>query len=434
MNKSFLVSIVMALCACAAPAPETPTPASSPQQEVPAASYQTPEPALITPAARSGLSTPEKQPATSPSITGNEPVQNFSLPEPSSFTWSQVASGLEQPLFITASGDDSGRMFILEQAGRIRVMENLTLVEKPFLDITERVGNNGSEQGLLGLAFHPRFESNGLFFINYTDSSGDTVIARFSTLDETLESGDPFSEEILFKIGQPYANHNGGMLAFGPDGYLYIATGDGGSANDPGDNAQSTTNLLGKILRIDIDRENGYKIPPDNPFTSTDASPEIWVYGLRNPWRFDFDSHTGDLYIGDVGQNQWEEIDYLPAGSSGGDNFGWSIFEGSQLTGLRMRTGSLYISPVAEYDHSLGCSVTGGVVYRGSSLPAWDGVYLYGDYCTGRIWGLNRDQNGTWQNAELFNGLGLISSFGKDDSGEVYLVIHSGDIYQLTSR
>ena len=319
----------------------------------------------------------------------------------------------------------SGRLFIVEKYGVIRIYENGKLLDQPFLDISDRVGSSGNEQGLLGLAFYPHPEA-GMLFVNYTDKNGNTVISRFLWDN----SANPMSENVLLNIEQPYPNHNGGALAFGPDSYLYAGLGDGGLAGDPHKNGQNTNSLLGKILRLDVNdfsTPNGYLIPPDNPFGS-----EVWAYGLRNPWRISFDQGTGDLYIGDVGQGQWEEIDYLPAGSQGGANFGWSIMEGGHgYDGLAQPDMLL---PAAEYSHDEGgCSVTGGYVYRGAAMPEWNGIYLYGDYCSGKIWGLILS-NGQWQSQLLFETGVTITSFGQDEFGEIYFSSDVGGIYHLTKK
>jgi glucose/arabinose dehydrogenase len=317
-------------------------------------------------------------------------------------------------------------VFIIEKVGRIRILQDGQLLDFSYLDISDRVGSSGNEQGLLGLAFHPDYVENGLFFVNYTDKDGDTVIARYRvTADPNL--ADPASEVVLLRVNQPFANHNGGVLAFGPDGYLYAGLGDGGSAGDPFGNAQKLDNLLGKILRLDVDSAEPYAIPPDNPFGN-----EIWAYGLRNPWRMSFDGQTGDLYIGDVGQGEWEEIDFVSAGAPGGINFGWDYFEGIHPFEGTPPQGAQFMPPVVEYSHGEGCSVTGGYVYRGS-MPAWNGIYLYGDYCSGTIWGLIRSSGG-WQNRALFGAVGRITSFGQDGSGEVYIVLDGGSILRLAPR
>ncbi|HJW89549.1 MAG TPA: PQQ-dependent sugar dehydrogenase [Anaerolineales bacterium] len=290
------------------------------------------------------------------------------------------------------------------------------------------------ERGLLGLAFHPRYAENGLFYVNYTDLNGNTVIARFQVLADP-QRADPGSEMRLLGVDQPFPNHNGGGLAFGSDGYLYLGLGDGGSGGDPLDNGQNTQTLLGKLLRIRVDGGEPYALPPDNPFINGGGAPEIWAYGLRNPWRFSFDRLTGDLYIADVGQGMWEEVNYLPAGSPGGTNFGWDYREGAHpFTDASPPSRVELIDPVVEYDHSQGCSITGGYVYRGDRLPEWRGVYLYGDYCTGLVWGLLLGPDGGWQNALLFETLARISSFGEDQSGELYLVDRSGAIKQLVRK
>jgi glucose/arabinose dehydrogenase len=281
----------------------------------------------------------------------------------------------------------------------------------------------------LGLAFHPDYFSNGKFFVNYTGENGETVISRFQVSNQ-LDLADPDSELVILRLQQPYANHNGGGLKFGPDGMLYIGTGDGGSGGDPLGNGQRLDTLLGKILRIDVDREQPYDIPLDNPYVSGGGLPEIWAYGLRNPWRFSFDRISGDLFIGDVGQNVWEEINYQPAGSPGGENYGWNLREGSHPFSSEITTG--LIDPVAEYPHDFGCSVTGGVVVRSPSLPSWNGVYLYGDYCTGIIWGLLQTEDGFWEASQLFTTPFTISSFGEGFDGEVFVLDYFGAIYQLS--
>ena len=314
-------------------------------------------------------------------------------------------------------------MFIIEKYGVIRVFENGQQLESPFLNIDDRVNDSGNEMGLLGLAFHPDYEQNGFFYLNYTGDGGDTRISRFQASGNIA---DPNSEKVLMIINQPYQNHNGGALAFGPDGYLYAGLGDGGSAGDPQKNGQNTTSLLGKILRLDVNNGDAYGIPSDNPFGN-----EVWAYGLRNPWRISFDRSTGDLWIGDVGQGQWEEIDYLPADSQGGANFGWSIMEGNHgYDGLAQPDMLL---PVAEYSHAEGgCSVTGGYVYRGA-MPEWQGIYLYGDYCRGIIWGLIFS-NGQWQSQVMFETGGTITTFGQDESGEIYFASDNGNVYHLTKQ
>jgi glucose/arabinose dehydrogenase len=369
--------------------------------------------------------TPQQTSAPKPTQT-LEPIPT--LPDPSGYRWALVAEELVNPVDLQSAGDE--RLFIVEQRGWIRIITDGKLLPEPFLDLSKYITDRESEQGLLGLAFHPNYAENGRFFVNYTDRFGNTVITRF-IVSSTPDLADLNSLRVILRFNQPYPNHNGGGIVFSPDGDLYIGTGDGGSGGDPLGNGQRFDTLLGKLLRIDVDAADPYAIPPDNPFTSDDVLPEIWAYGLRNPWRFNFDRLTGDLYIGDVGQNQWEEISYLPAGSPGGANFGWNIREGAHPY-AGDSTEDL-IDPIAEYDHSQGCSVTGGVVVRDPSLPAWDGVYLYGDYCTGTVWGLLPTADGGWQTAVLFNTDYQISAFGEDQVGRVYLVDYQGSIYRLES-
>jgi len=387
----------------------------------------TPRPS--TPTADSGLPTfvspttnPDQTTATQIPPTDLPPdAQTF--PDSNMFTWQLVVSGLERPVDLQADG--SGRLFVIEKVGRIRIIQDGKLLSTPFLNITDRVGSSSNEQGLLGLTFHPNYVQNGRFFINYTNKNGDTEIARFQVSGDP-NTADPNTELKLLGLNQPFPNHNGGGLDFGPDGYLYAGLGDGGLAGDPFGNAQKANVLLGKILRLDVDSAEPYVVPADNPFQN-----EIWAYGLRNPWRISFDMATGDLFIGDVGQGEWEEVDYLPAGSPGGTNFGWDFREGKHDYEGTVPAG--LTEPVSEYSHSEGgCSVTGGYVYRGS-VPEWNGVYLYGDYCTGKIWGLIKSANG-WQVQLLFETGVRITSFGQDETGEIYLVSDAGDVYKLARK
>lgn len=351
------------------------------------------------------------------------PPDASSFPNASDYTWQLVTSGLDRPVDLQADG--SGRLFVIEKLGHIHIIENGQLIETPFLNIEDRVNDNSNEMGLLGLAFHPNYAQNGYFFVNYTGSGGDTFLSRFQVSGDP-NIANPSSEVNLLHVKQPFPNHNGGTLQFGPDGYLYAGLGDGGAAGDPFGNAQKTDNLLGKILRLDVDTTEPYAIPSDNPFGN-----EIWAYGLRNPWRISFDPLTGDLYIGDVGQNTYEEIDYLPAGSPGGTNFGWDFREGAHEFEGKAPAG--LTDPVAEYSHAEGgCSVTGGYVYRGS-LPEWNGIYLYGDYCTGYVWGLIKSDGG-WQGQLLFDTDANITSFGQDEAGEIHLVGDGGGVYKLVRR
>lgn len=391
-----------------------------------------------------GVSPESPTPETPPTQTAtSEPEGRAAaqvLPDPAAYDWVEVANGFVQPLDLADPGDGSGRLFVVSQRGQIWIIHQGQRLDTPFLDLSDRTTRPNltgylGEQGLLGLAFHPRFSENGYFYVNYTDRDGDTHISRFSVSAQDLNRADPDSELELLFVDQPYPNHNGGGLAFGPDGYLYIALGDGGSAGDPLGNGQSLDTLLGKILRVDVDTQQPYGIPPDNPFVNGDDRAEIWAYGLRNPWRIAFDRLTGDLYIADVGQNAYEEINFQAAGSRGGENYGWNYREGAHSFKGTPPEGLSLVDPVAEYSHELGCSVTGGVVYRGADLPAWQGVYLYGDYCSGRIWGLLRDADGNWQEAQLFETNFTISSFGIDAAGEVYVIDYGrGTIYRLAQR
>jgi glucose/arabinose dehydrogenase len=382
------------------------------------------------------MALPEKEDATpaaeATSAEEAAPMTQPSIPDPGGYAWAEVASGFNRPLYLTHAGDGSGRLFVLEQDGVVQVIENGQTLATPFLDIRSRVGSQGNEQGLLGLAFHPNYAENGIFYVDYTDLIGNTVVARYSVSGDQNRA-DPDSETIVLQVSQPYANHNGGDINFGPDGYLYISLGDGGSGGDPGGNGQNTNTLLGAILRIDVDGGAPYAIPADNPFAGGGGQPEIWVYGLRNPWRFSFDRQTGDFYIGDVGQNVWEEIDFLPAGT-GGVNFGWNYFEGNHAFVGNPPDGLAAVFPVAEYRHEGSCSVTGGYVYRGAQLPAWNGVYLYADFCSGEIFGLLQGSDGQWQNQSLFGTGQQITSFGQDESGELYFVGRGGNVFQLVAQ
>ncbi|MDD5468187.1 MAG: PQQ-dependent sugar dehydrogenase [Anaerolineales bacterium] len=429
-------SVVLVLLAACAPLPTLPeptiavtspaslpgqTPLGAPATLLPTSPSASPIPLTKTP-------TPRAAASSAPPFTEQAAA---SLPDPAQASWRLLVEGLQRPVGVTHAGDGSQRLYVLEQDGVVRIVESGRLLPEPFLDIRDRVGSRGSEQGLLGLAFHPNFAQNGAFYVNYTDQQGDTVIARFSATPGNPPIADSGSERWLLTVDQPFANHNGGTMAFGPDGYLYLGLGDGGSGGDPLGNAQSTQTLLGKILRLDVDGGEPYAIPPEAPFADGGGLPEIWALGLRNPWRFAFDHASGDLYIADVGQNAWEEIDLLPAGSPGGVNFGWDFFEGEAPFEGQPPPGASFISPVYTYGHDKGCSVTGGVVYRGNLLPEWQGVYLFGDYCSGLVWGMKRSADGGWLAAELYDLEGNITSFGEDSAGEVLLVTHGGALLRL---
>jgi len=352
------------------------------------------------------------------------------------FNLTPLVSNLRQPVFLADAGDGSNRLFILEQSGRIRVLQEGNLQSEAFLDLSSKVSCCG-ERGLLGLAFHPDYKNNGLFYVNYTNTSGDTVVARYK-VSPNPNRADANSAQVLLTIDQPFPNHNGGMLAFGPDGYLYIGMGDGGSGGDPNNNGQNLNTLLSKILRIDVNKsENGkpYAIPKDNPFVGRQgARPEIWSYGWRNPWRFSFDRQTGDLWVGDVGQNLWEEIDFEAAKSPGGKNYGWRLMEGTHCYNPQSgcNNGSLVL-PLLEYGHDQGCSVTGGYRYRGNAVASLKGTYLYGDYCSGRIWSAS-EKDGKWTTKELLKTELRISSFAEDAEGELYVLDHNGAIYKITAK
>jgi len=332
-----------------------------------------------------------------------------------------VVDGIDQPTHIANAGDGTGRLFLVEQPGTVRLLKDGALLDVAFLDIRDRV-QAGGEQGLLSIAFPPDFASSQRFYVYYTDLGGDLVISRF-LVTEDPDSADPASEALILRQPHPsFANHNGGQLAFGPDGYLYIGTGDGGGAGDPFENAQSRGVLLGKLLRLDVGSGvEPYAIPLDNPFVGVEgARPELWATGLRNPWRFSFDAATGDLYIADVGQDRFEEVDVQAAAAGGGQNYGWPIMEGGDCFRPMVDCDpSGLTQPVAEYDHSDGdCSIIGGFVYRGASDPGLQGIYFYGDFCSGRIRSL-RWQGDTWQTAILLDSGLRITTFGTDENGNL---------------
>jgi hypothetical protein len=366
--------------------------------------------------------------------------------------YSLVSSGFKKPIFITGHPIDPNELYVVEQRGTIWKISHGVKSREPFLDIRKRVHNPifpGDERGLLGFAISPQFDENELIYINYINNNNETVISRFNMSKN--------SEEVLIKFEQPYSNHNGGMMSFGPDHYLYIAVGDGGSGGDPLNNAQNLNNLFGSILRIDVDLERGYGIPKTNPFIGMpNVCPEIWAYGLRNPWRFSFDKRTGDLYIGDVGQNSWEEINFQSANSSGGENYGWNQFEGfddfidspninNAIAPIHVYPNNANIYKVIlgwDEDDAYGCSITGGYVYNGSKIYFLQGYYLFADYCTGRIWAFTFIDNQIsnlkelTKDINLANGKGTvyISSFGEGADGELYIIDYSGDIYRLESE
>jgi len=337
-----------------------------------------------------------------------------------------VAAGLSSPVYLTAPRGDP-RLFIVEQEGTIRIIEGGVVRPQPFLDIRARV-QSGGERGLLGLAFHPAYGANGWFYVNYTDTNGDTRIERYQVTADPYVA-DPASAELVLAIAQPFANHNGGMMAFGPDHALYIATGDGGGSGDPDGNAQDLSSLLGKILRLDVDTQLPYAIPADNPFRNvTGARGEIWAYGLRNPWRFSFDFEADRLFIADVGQNSWEEINVVPA-SRAGANYGWNIMEGRHCFGASSCNTADLTLPVLEYPNGdEGCSVTGGYVYRGEAIPEIRGHYFYSDFCGGWIRSFRVSGNTVTDQQDWDVGnIGMVLSFGEDAASELYVLTRGSE-------
>ncbi|HEY0169710.1 MAG TPA: PQQ-dependent sugar dehydrogenase [Pyrinomonadaceae bacterium] len=345
--------------------------------------------------------------------------------------------GFSSPVGITHAGDGTNRLLVVEQGGRVRLVKNGALQATPFLDIAGRI-SAGGERGLLGLAFPHDYARKGYFYVNYTNTAGHTVISRFQRSAGNADTADPASEQILLTIGQPFANHNGGQLAFSQrDRYLYVGMGDGGSGGDPGNRAQNPADLLGKMLRIDTEtgRPYTYTTPATNPFVTTAGfRPEIWALGVRNPWRFSFDRLTADLYMADVGQGSWEEVNFQPSASAGGENYGWRIMEGTHCFNPNPNPCSTpgLTPPILEYGHGAGdCSVTGGYVYRAGAFPRMQGLYIYGDFCSGRIWGLRRESN-VWLNSLLLDTPIQISAFGEDESGALYVAgYNTGSIYPL---
>jgi glucose/arabinose dehydrogenase len=349
----------------------------------------------------------------------------------------EVASGLSFPLYLTAPPGDLSRLFIVEKTGGIRIVKDGTLLPDPFVDISAEV-STGDEQGLLGLAFPPDYASTGRFLVHYTDTAGNTRLSVFH-VSSNPDIADAASEQVILSADQPFANHNGGQIVFGPDGFLYMGLGDGGGANDPNGRGQDLSDLLGSILRIDVQSGTAYTVPPDNPFVGQQPAvrPEVWSYGLRNPWRFSFDRANGDLYIGDVGQEHEEEIDVATAvnGAGKGLNFGWSIMEGDQCLGGGQCDQTGLTLPTLQYPHPEGCSVAGGYVYRGSAIPALQGLYFYGDFCQRWVHSF-RYANG--QATEVTDWPTLrpassLTSFGEDAAGELYLLESSGRVSRIVA-
>ncbi len=447
LYPALLLFSALLLSACATGQPEpTATPvavATTPVQAeaAPTAEAATagavPATAADSPAATAASVTlPTPTPAPTPTVALLPPDQVQVRLEP-------IYDGFELPVFLTHAGDGSGRLFVVEKTGKIWVIDGGEKQPAPFLDVSAKITTAGNEQGLLGLAFAPNFAASGHFFINYNDSQGTTVVERYTVSPAAANQADIASAFTVLTVAQPAANHNGGMLDFGPDGYLYIPLGDGGAANDRFGNGQNPAALLGKILRLDVtsDPAQPYLIPADNPFVNADwngqdVRDEVWAIGLRNPWRTSFDRTTGDFWVADVGQNQIEEINVLQPGAPGGLNLGWPLMEGlgcfsdanCDQTGLTL--------PVVDYTHLGGnCSVTGGYRYRGAALPQWNGLYFYGDYCSGRIWALAPDGSGGWVGAEILDSALTISSFGEDETGELYMLDYAGGVvYRLDAE
>ncbi len=363
------------------------------------------------------------------------------VPDAATVKVTEVVGGLNRPVYLTGAGDGSGRLFVVEQTGAIRVIQDGKLLPTPFLDLSDRISRDAlqggyTERGLLGLAFDPNYATNHNFYVDYTDLNGDTMIARYQVTGSDPNVADPASAKTILTQKQPFSNHNGGQLAFSPkNGYLYIGFGDGGSGGDPQGNGQNKGVWLGKILRIDVSKgDEPYAIPPDNPVTTDSTlAPEIWDLGLRNPWRFSFDAETGDLWIGDVGQSAWEEIDFEPANSPGGNNYGWNLMEGTHpYSSAPIPAGVTLVPPIFEYSHQEGIAVTGGYVYRGSAIPALQGVYLFSDWAFGTIWATTRDSSGNFQTTVLLPSKGnSISSFGQDDDHELYFTDYNGSVFRF---
>jgi glucose/arabinose dehydrogenase len=341
-------------------------------------------------------------------------------------------SGFKGVVDLANAGDGSGRLFLVQQLGRILIYRKGQDMQTTFLDIQRRVESREEEQGLLSVAFAPDYATSGYFYVWYTGGGGAMVLSRFRVSDDP-EVADPDSEQIILSVAQPFANHNGGRLQFGPDGMLYLGLGDGGGAGDPQNNSQNGGTLLGKLIRIDVDPANGtYAIPPGNPFASNGSiRDEIWALGLRNPWKISFDPVSGDLYIADVGQRQIEEVSFQAAGAGGGQNYGWNIMEGSQCYGGGGCNQAGLTLPVAEYTHDDGCSITGGEVYRGNDYPAMQGIYFYGDFCSGKVWGLSRDGS-QWVSTLLTDTNHLITTFGLGEDGNVYMSSQTQGVYLLS--
>jgi glucose/arabinose dehydrogenase len=378
----------------------------------------------------------EATPPPAPSVA-EAALPGGTLPGNPAIQLELVAGGLIDPVNVANAGDGSNRLFVVERTGTIRVVQDGQVLPDPFLDISARMKIDFLEQGLLGLAFHPDYAANGRFFVDLTDRGGDTRVVEFRVSADP-DRADPAPVRTVLTVAQPFSNHNGGLIAFGPDGMLYVGMGDGGSGGDPQGNAQDRGSLLGKLLRIDVDGAAPYAVPGDNPFVGeAGARGEVWAYGLRNPWRFAFDRGTGDLYVADVGQNRLEEVNAV-AGAGRGLDYGWDVMEGDECfeppEGCQTAGRTL---PVVVYDHGDGCSVTGGHVYRGSAIPDLRGTYFYSDFCSGFVRsfrfaaGAATDER-SWP--ELRPSEGGVSSFGEDAAGEIYLTTSGGAVYRIVPR
>ena len=424
------------LPACAQTPTEPPSPAAEPSPARQAPPPTQPQEELVPVAEPSPTAAEASGPAPPPAPEEPPPVEALPLAlvelEPAF-----PGIELDRMVLLTHAGDDTGRLFVVLQPGRIVVFENDPAVESThtFLDIRERVSDAGNEEGLLGLAFDPAYVENGYFYVYYSAARPRrSVISRFSVSPGNPNRADSGSELVFMEVEQPYSNHNGGHLVFSPDGMLYVGLGDGGAAGDPQGNGQDTSTLLGSILRIDVSRLDDlgtYEVPDDNPLAGSGgtARGEIWAYGLRNPWRFSFDRETGTLWAADVGQNLYEEIDIIRPGL----NYGWNVMEGSQCFRQQGCDAQGLTMPVAEYGRDGGCSVTGGHVYRGRRIPSLYGAYLYGDFCSGKIWALRHDGAAVTEHMEIADTGLSISSFGEDPSGEVYVLTFEGVIYRFAA-
>ena len=433
--------------------PATPTPAPE-RQSTPAVREAT-----ATAPARGSATPPTATPTTATPPAAQQPVESPSpTPPPRAAATRETSAGLEvtpeplsemalqvafpelsfiQPVYLTYPDDGTNRLFVVFQHGLLRVFENHRDVAdaKTFIDIRPQVSTRGNEEGLLGLAFDPQFATNGYFYVYYSAARPRrSVVSRFSVSAEDPDKADPESELVILEVPQPFSNHNGGQIVFGPDGYLYVGLGDGGAGGDPDGNGQNTSTLLGSILRIDVtaaSTDRGYTIPPDNPLVDRAcARKEIWAYGLRNPWRFSFDRNTGELWAGDVGQNRFEEVDLIKPGL----NYGWNVMEGLHCFEQRGCDQQGLEPPVIEYPLRPECAVTGGYVYRGARLPSLYGAYVYADFCTGKVWALRYDGESVTEHMQIARGPSQVSSFGEDSSGELYVVSFDGNVYRFVAE